>query len=395
MLLIITSAIYCHTMEDKYYNSITSSLSVPGLFNNFALPARLLRLAREHHDFPDFNVVFGDNSGANNKSTSAYANDVIDNFYELLDKVEAALFSAHSSSKQQQGQQKQKQRKFVIEVEGLDGSGKTTLVNKLQETLLHQSNANTDNASTGSNNNNKAATPTKVIATKTPTESLHNIRPLFDKRGGILARAFYMISNYILEYEILHDDLYNATNNDKEEDVVVIIIIDRWYASTCAYTVARPPTSIANDSRFYGKLKQQQQQLISIADMPNEIFDWPKDLQLRPNLLLVLSIDQNERQKRVDYRARRVSSSSTTGVEEEGGPSRFNPWDERLARDTALGERILEALHRIRGPVETHSIDANRSIKDVLGQTLDVVKSSMERQLHQHHRGSIVKLTGS
>ena len=47
-------------------------------------------------------VVFADNNsvGANNKSTSAttYANDVIDNFYELLDKVEAALFSAQSPS---------------------------------------------------------------------------------------------------------------------------------------------------------------------------------------------------------------------------------------------------------------------------------------------------------
>lgn len=58
-----------------------------------------------------------------------------------------------------------------------------------------------------------------------------------------------------------------------------------------------------------------------------------------------MSIDQDERQKRVDYRARRVvSRSTTTGVsteeggeeEEGGGPSRFNPWDDRLAKDTAL-----------------------------------------------------------
>ena len=389
-------------MDDKYYNSITSSssLSIPGLFNNFALPAKLLRLAREHHDFPDFNVVFfADNNSvgaANNESTSAYANDVINNFYELLDKVEAALFSAQSSSSKQQQRKEKKRRKFLIEVEGLDGSGKTTLVNKLQETLLHLSN----NATT--RNNNKAAT-TKVIATKTPTKSLHNIRPLFDKCGGILARAFYMISNYILEYEILYSDLYNATaktndddddetTGDDDEEEVVIIIIDRWYASTCAYTVARPPKSaVATDNYDDGELKQQQQ--LSIADMPHEIFDWPKDLQLKPNLLLVLSIDQEERQKRVDYRARRVSSSATTGTgeQEEGGPSRFNPWDDRLAKDTALGERILEALHRIRGPIETHSIDANRSIEDVLGQTLDVVKSSMERQFHyQPHRSSSI-----
>lgn len=55
-----------------------------------------------------------------------------------------------------------------------------------------------------------------------------------------------MISNYILEYEILYSDLYNATetndhdddggdDDDEEEEEVIIIIIDRWFASTCAY----------------------------------------------------------------------------------------------------------------------------------------------------------------
>ena len=319
--------------DDRYYNELaSSSLSMPGLFNDFALPARLLRLAKERNDLPPVDVVFNDDSCA--------GDEVINNFYELLDKVEAAL--SDPSSHQQLNNISQ-QTKFIIEVEGLDGSGKTTLVKRLQDALSP-----------------------RAIATKTPTSTLHDIRPLWDKKGGILARAFYMVSNYILEYEIANNNLY------KGEDSKDIIIIDRWYASTCAYTVARPPANTNDDD--------EQQNSISIADMPNEIFDWPKDLKLRPNILLVMQIDQYERQKRVDNRARR--STTTTGEGEEEGASRFNPWDERLAKDTALGERILAALHRIRGPMETYSINANKSIEDVTKQALDVITQPMERHLN-------------
>lgn len=68
-----------------------------------------------------------------------------------------------------------------------------------------------------------------------------------------------------------------------------------------AYTVARPPASSVtysnHDNHDDGELKQLQQEQLSIEDMPNEIFDWPKDLQLKPNLLLVLCqlIKMNDR----------------------------------------------------------------------------------------------------
>lgn len=77
-------------------------------------------------------------------------------------------------------------------------------------------------------------------------------------------------------------------------------------------------------------------------------------MRLSPNILLVLQIDPLVRQKRVEDRAR-------TG----GGASRFNPWDDRLANDPALGCRILQALNRIEGPREVFSINANLSIDEV------------------------------
>ena len=43
-----------------------------------------------------------------------------------------------------------------------------------------------------------------------------------------------MVSNYALAYEI--DTAAEYAMKD-----VHVIVIDRWYASTCAYTIARPP----------------------------------------------------------------------------------------------------------------------------------------------------------
>lgn len=54
------------------------------------------------------------------------------------------------------------------------------------------------------------------------------------------------------------------------------------------------------------------------------MFDWPADLRLRPNILLVLQIDQSTREQRVDNRA---NAATTDGGEGGGAPSRFNPWD--------------------------------------------------------------------
>ena len=329
-----------------HYDHLTSPLPIPGLFHDFALPAKLLRLARDRNDFPA-DVVF-----ANKDRDDVTTDDVISNFYDLLDKVEAYL--TDPSSSQQHKLNATQQTKFLIEVEGLDGSGKTTLVKRLQETLPH------------------------AIATKTPSSGLlADIRPLWDKRGGILARAFYMISNYVLEYEIV-------TGYYEQYDV---IIIDRWYASTCGYTVARPPKN--DSSNTLGSGEEEEQRIPNIGDMPDKMFDWPTDLRLRPNILLVLQIDQSTRQKRVDNRASSIATATTGGGEGGGAPSRFNPWDERLAKDIALGERILEALHRVRGPDETYTINANNSIEDVARQALDIVKLPMERHLNpQDHFAS-------
>ncbi|KAL7532921.1 hypothetical protein ACHAXR_004929 [Thalassiosira sp. AJA248-18] len=304
--------------DDAYVRTASSFCKVPGLFSNFLSSAVLLHMARS-----ELRVELVEDG-----------TDVVEEFYHLLDRVHAYMEKKPSPSSD--GSRRPSSKKFIIEVEGLDGSGKTTLVKKLEEALPN------------------------AIATKTPSTALKNIRPLWDHRGGILARAFYMVSNYVLEYEIANDAQHE------------IIIVDRWYASTCAYTVGYQKKNRIDDDNNNDEEKEQTTTTIDISNLPEEIFDWPKDLQLRPQILLVLQIDPKVRQKRVEHRA---SSGS-------GGASRFNPWDDRLARDLGLGTRILNSFNRIRGPHEIHSVNANLSIEEVVDQALDIVKPAMKKYLH-------------
>ena len=285
-----SSSIAERSYNDEPYLHATAHLAVPGLFRNFHTAATLLCVSR---------------SELRTSLLGQDGNRVVSDFYCLLDEVEASIEDLRSKTAIVM------HKKFIVEVEGLDGSGKTSLVQSLSESFQGA-----------------------AAAMKTPSPSLAAIRPLFDHRRGLLARAFYFISNYVLEYEI----------SRSETD---IIVVDRWYASTLAYTVAYRP----KEDNF------------DIGDLPDDIFQWPSDLNLRPHLMLLLEIDPATRQARVEKR-------KALG----GGASRFNPWDDRLDSDPCLGERIMSAMKTIRGPLLIHVLNANDKMRQVQGNALTVVK---------------------
>ena len=287
--------------NDTPYLHATSNLPVPGLFGNFHTAATLLRVARS-----ELKV-----------SLLEDGERIVSDFYNLLQQVEVYIDS--KSSKEQV--MKVMHEKFIVEIEGLDGSGKTSLVQGLAEAF-------------------------KGEAMKTPSPSLSAIRPLWDHRGGILARAFYFVTNYVLEYEIT-SGLIGSTSK--------FIVIDRWYASTLAYTVAYRP----DDENFQMK------------DLPKDIFQWPSDLFLRPHLMLLLDIDPETRQARVEGR-------KLMG----GGASRFNPWDDRLDNDQELGRRIMTAMKNITGPQHTHVVNANGTKSEVLNDSLEAVRVVYKKAKH-------------
>ena len=208
----------------------------------------------------------------------------------------------------------------------------------------------------------------------TPTASISNVRPVFDKAGGSIARAFYMCSNYILQYEI-RKACKQQYNNDK----ISVFIVDRWYSSTCAYTIGYkntngPPTE-------------------SIDLLPNSLFKWPRDLS-PPDLMLILEVDDNERINRVSDRADRNSNTQNTGIDDPPQASRNNPWDERLSNDTELGQRIISAHHRSIGPLCVKKVDANKTPDEVARNVLDITITQLTDKLRASFPITVV-VTGS
>ncbi|GFH48022.1 hypothetical protein CTEN210_04498 [Chaetoceros tenuissimus] len=283
--------------DDSMYTNATTHLIVPGLFDNFQTAATLIRMARQ--DLP-WKALLGDEGEA-----------IVSDFYSLLQKVEESRTSRDVSSVVS--------KKFIIEIEGVDGSGKTSLVQNLAKSLYG-------------------------AAVKTPSSSLSAIRPLWDHRGGILARAFYFITNYILEYEIRSGII--------SED---IIVIDRWYASTLAYTVAYRPDLDTE---------------VNLSQLPSEVFQWPSDLHLKPNVMLLLDIDPQVRQDRIENRKK-----------EGGGASRFNPWDDRLATVPNLATNIMDAFKSVKGPIRTHVLNANGTKVQVQKDAMDIIQKYYQQDL--------------
>eukprot|EP00588_Corethron_pennatum_P026244 CAMPEP_0194327020 /NCGR_PEP_ID=MMETSP0171-20130528/39307_1 /TAXON_ID=218684 /ORGANISM="Corethron pennatum, Strain L29A3" /LENGTH=816 /DNA_ID=CAMNT_0039086811 /DNA_START=115 /DNA_END=2562 /DNA_ORIENTATION=+ len=298
--------------DDSCYKHCISSCRIPGLCNNFSTAATLLRIARD-----ELRV-----------DLIADGSQIVEEFYSLLQNIESYMVEAAAGGVKVCD-------KFIVEIEGLDGSGKTTLCQSLTDAI--------NEMLQGREKLNKPKV--RVMATKTPSRCLKKIRPLWDHRGGILARAFYMISNYVLEYEIC----------TQISDDVKVIIIDRWYASTLAYTVAYNDDNKNNDE-------------INITSLSEQIFEWPRDL-LIPDLLLILNIDPVVRRQRVERRKA-----------EGSGASQFNPWDDRLSQDLQLGSRILQALSRItKGPKRVADLDANASMQGVLRETLGIFIPAYEK----------------
>ena len=344
--------------DSKYQNIAVDSIT------NFHTAATLLRLARSELRV---DLLNNDTTHENRDEDQAGGGEtIVADFYSLLSRVEEFINDQNAGTHTKKNT-RDANSKFLIEIEGLDGSGKTTLVQSLTSALSNLNlnlNTNTDNPN--ENENNKFSTKVKAlaVATKTPSKILAPIRPLWDHRGGILARAFYMISNYVLEYEI-----YNEMSDD-----VNIVIVDRWFASTIAYSVAYND----NDNDDESDNDNANDANVDLEALPAKTFAWPTDLISRPDLLLILNIDHATRQNRVKLR-------KETG----GGASKFNPWDDRLEKDIHLGQRILKALGLVN--IGTHPdcdsvkkvfhLNANASQSEVLDEALGIVKGEFEKAM--------------
>jgi thymidylate kinase len=216
--------------------------------------------------------------------------------------------------------------------------GKTSLVRSLTETLPAGS------------------------AWSTPTASMAAVRSVFDRRGGAVARAFYMASNYVLQYEIQqandeHHEQQQQQQHSYSSSDRPIFVVDRWYNSTCAYSIGWKNTVGTPEE--------------SVDVLDASLFCWPVDLQL-PELVILLQVNDSVRKERVRMRTREQETTEPSSIN-------HNPWDGRLDDDENLGKRILRAMERVSGPREVIQLDASQTQEQVLRDALQVVTDRVER----------------
>ncbi|CAG7725937.1 unnamed protein product [Allacma fusca] len=128
---------------------------------------------------------------------------------------------------------------FMV-IEGLDGSGKTSLAAEVQKRY-------------------------DMRAMQTPPGAILEFRSFFDSQPEPIRRAFYSLGNYLAAESVLR--------------CTEPVVMDRFWHSTAAYGIGNDIKRNANTD--LGELK----------------LDWPGDL-LQPNMVLFLFVSETERLRR-------------------------------------------------------------------------------------------------
>ncbi|XP_018569934.1 UMP-CMP kinase 2, mitochondrial [Anoplophora glabripennis] len=144
----------------------------------------------------------------------------------------------------------------LIVLEGLDGSGKTTMGKRLAKKL-------------------------NAKQWRTPPESISHLRNLFD--DNVLRTAFYSLGNYIAALEVQSILRYEP------------VVMDRYWHSTAAYAIAQ---AVADDPAKY-----------KMPPSGHQIYCWPNDL-FKPDIVILLEVNE-------DVRLERHSRRKTYTTQEE------------------------------------------------------------------------------
>jgi hypothetical protein len=140
----------------------------------------------------------------------------LDEFYDLLSKASSYEFSTHSFTE-----------KTVVAVEGLEGSGKSTMIEKIARFC-----------------------PDLQIISRDRIFSSNNMIALFESMPEPVAKAFDFAVNYIMAYKIL-------------ESPHTAFMVENYQHAVCAKNVCEKVHSEA-----------------AIASLPVSSFEWPYELPL-------------------------------------------------------------------------------------------------------------------
>ncbi|XP_041276037.1 UMP-CMP kinase 2, mitochondrial [Onychostruthus taczanowskii] len=190
----------------------------------------------------------------------------------------------------------------VIVFEGLDATGKTTVTQAVKDTL-------------------------NGVLLRSPPACISQWRTVFDDEPTPVKRAFYAAGNYILASEIA------------KASTQAPVIIDRYWHSTAAYAIATETSGKVQD----------------LPPAQDEVYQWPDDL-LKPDLVLLLTVDPEERVRRLQHR----------GLEK-------TKEEAELEANSLFRQRVEESYRRMVNPA-CQEVDASPSKEEVLKTVLQLIK---------------------
>lgn len=206
----------------------------------------------------------------------------------------------------------------VVVVEGLAGSGKSTLIQGLLSCCAPSSSSKSARISSSS-----SSTPSSFdAAIFSEDPEVLNAKNAFSSMPDTILKAFEFASNYFTAYSIQQCDHKVA-------------IIERFYHAICAHTICG--TGIA-----------------SATDLPllhASSFDWPTDLPI-PDLVMFLSVSTEQRMRR-----RKICGGTSS--------------TDRSAERAVLRDRRLEAAYSLVTGPHTIAIDASGNAAETLTSAIE------------------------
>jgi len=214
----------------------------------------------------------------------------------------------------------------IIVVEGLDGTGKSTLIQNLTD-------------------DQKKTLGQAVQGLKSPPDELLHLRAHFDRQPKEVRRAYYSLGNYACAAR-MKSSVHQGP-----------LVIDRFWPSTVAYALAHD-------------LKAMPDQQPDLLNMPEDLLKLlPTEV---PIVCLLLDLPEAERARRVRARAAEMPAGMTLSVTRE---------EEELEQSKAHRERLRAAYGALKIAGQPLAMcDATGTEEQVLQRALEIVCKAREEK---------------
>lgn len=174
----------------------------------------------------------------------------IDDFYRCLESVERVGFTTKSFD-----------NKTVVVIEGLEGSGKSSVADKLSKMATNS-----------------------VVLSRNSIHCVRRVQSIFNSMPGPVTAAFECVINYFIAYQIV-------TNNEYQ-----LFIVEKYQHARCVSNVCeRVPT------------------VEEVNTLEASAFEWPFDLPV-PQLVVFLAVPTDVRLHRLEADARPAKNASAAVV---------------------------------------------------------------------------------